>query len=106
MKTKYKIKSILFFVIILTQNLSAETIFFDSQNIKIEEDGDMIFASKGKANIPSSNLIIEGDKFIYDKRVSELIVLDNVKYFDNEKKVYIESQKIIYNEKRSRNRKF
>ena len=83
---------------ILSQNLNAETIFFDSKNIKIEEDGNMIFATKGKANIPSSNLIIEGDKFIYDKRLSELIVIDDVKYFDKEKKIYIESQKIIYNE--------
>ena len=98
MKIKDKIKSIILFLIILTQNLSAETIIFDSKNIKIEEDGNMIFATKGKANIPSRNLIIEGDKFIYDKKNSELIVLDDVKYFDNEKKVYIESQKIIYNE--------
>ncbi len=98
MKTKFKIKYILLFLIILTQNLVAETIFFDSKNIIIEENGNMIFATKGKANIPSNNIIIEGDKFIYDKKVSELIVIDNVKYFDNENKVYIESQKIIYNE--------
>ena len=44
----------------------------------------MIFAKKGKAKIQSSNLIIEGDKFIYNKVISELIIIDNVKYFDNE----------------------
>ena len=32
----------------------------------------MIFATKGKAKIPSNNLIIEGDKFIYNKELSEL----------------------------------
>ena len=53
----------------------------------------MIFATKGKAKIPESNLIIEGDKFIYNKIISELVVIDNVKYFDNENKIYIESQK-------------
>ena len=38
----------------------------------------------------SNNLIIEGDKFIYNKEISELIVIDDVKYFDNENKIYIE----------------
>tara|TARA_Y200000002_G_scaffold327843_1_gene291143 strand:+ start:2268 stop:4661 length:2394 start_codon:yes stop_codon:yes gene_type:complete len=98
MKTRFIINIILFVLVFVSSNLKAETIFFDSKNIKIEENGNMIFATKGKANIPSSNLIIEGDKFIYNKKISELIVLDDVKYFDRENKVYIESQKIIYNE--------
>ena len=83
---------------ICNSNLRAEIVFFDSKNIKIEEDGNMIFATKGKAKIPSRNLIIEGDKFIYDKKISELIIIDDVKYFDNENKIYIESEKIIYNQ--------
>jgi len=57
----------------------------------------MIFATKGQAKIPSSNLTIEGDKFIYNKIISELIVIDDVKYFDKENNIYIESDKIIYN---------
>ena len=97
MTTKYKIKLVLLFLILLSSNLKAETIFFDSENIRVEEDGNMIFATRGKASIPSDNLIIEGDKFIYNKKFSELIVIDNVKYYDDEKKIYIESQKIIYN---------
>ena len=98
MKTKFKIKLIIFFLIFLSSNLKAETIFFDSENIRVEDDGNMIFATKGKASIPSDNIVIEGDKFIYNKKISELIVIDNVKYYDNGKKIYIESQKIIYNE--------
>ena len=98
MKTKIVIKLILFISIFLNSNLKAENIFFDSKNIKIEQNGNMIFATGGKAQIPSSNIIIEGDKFIYDKKISELIVIDNVKYYDNENNIYIESQKIIYNE--------
>ncbi len=98
MKTKYLINFILFLILFVSSNLKAETIIFDSKNIKIEDDGNMIFATKGKANIPSKNLTIEGDKFIYDKKISELVVLDDVKYFDNTNNIYIESQKIIYNE--------
>ena len=98
MKIKIVIKLILFISIFVNSNLNAENIFFDSKNIKIEQNGNMIFATEGKAQIPSSNITIEGDKFIYDKKISELIVIDNVKYYDNENNIYIESQKIIYNE--------
>ena len=51
-----------------------------------------------KAKIPSSNLVIEGDKFIYNKKDSELGIIDNVKYFDSENNIHIKSEKIIYNE--------
>ncbi len=98
MKIRSLTNGILFFLFLINSNLSAETIFFDSKNIKIENEGNMIYATKGKANIPFNNLIIEGDKFIYNKAISELIVIDDVKYFDSENKIYIESDKIIYNE--------
>ena len=43
----------------------------------------MIYATEGIANIPSKNLKIIGEKFIYDKLNSELIIFDNVKYIDD-----------------------
>ena len=64
MKTKFKIKVLIIFLILLSTNIKAETILFDSKNIKIEQEGNMIFATKGTAKIPSKNLEIEGDKFI------------------------------------------
>ena len=97
MKNSLFINFIIFILIFLSSNLKAETVFFDTKNIKIEENGNMIFATKGQAKIPSSNLTIEGDKFIYNKIISELIVIDDVKYFDKENNIYIESDKIIYN---------
>ncbi len=96
-----KIRSLIIFLIsllILNIEVKAETIFFDSKNIKVEENGDMIYATKGIAKIPSKNLEIKGDKFIYDKKISELIIFDDVEYFDDIKKIYIESDKLIYNE--------
>ena len=97
-----KIKSYIYYILLVlvfsNSSLKGETIFFDSNNIKVEESGNMVFATKGKAKIPSSNLIIEGEKFIYDKKNSELIIIDDVKYYDVENNIYIESQKIIYNE--------
>ena len=43
MKNKLFINFITFVLICLGSNLKAETIFFDSKNIKIEENGNMIF---------------------------------------------------------------
>ena len=40
----------------------------------------MIYATKGIAKIPSKNLEIKGDKFIYDKLISELLLKDDVEY--------------------------
>ena len=98
MKIRIFINFIFLFLIFSHSHLSADTIYFDSKNIKIEEEGNMIFATKGKAIIPSNNITIEGDKFIYNKIISELIVIDDVKYFDKENNIYIESEKIIYND--------
>ena len=58
----------------------------------------MIYATEGIAKIPTKNLKIIGEKFIYDKLNSELIIFDNVKYIDGEKDIIIKSQKMIYNE--------
>tara|TARA_S200000501_G_C20855072_1_gene757394 strand:+ start:184 stop:2517 length:2334 start_codon:yes stop_codon:yes gene_type:complete len=78
--------------------LSAETVLFDTKNLKIEADGNMLFASQGIAKIPAKNLEIQGDKFVYDKLNSELTIFDNVKYIDNQNYIIIESDKMIYNE--------
>ena len=96
-----KIKLILYiFLCLLGFNLNsyAAEVFFDSDNLKIEEEGNMIFATKGFAKIPSQNLEIKGDKFIYNKLISELTIIDNVKIIDKKKNVNIESEKIIYNQ--------
>ena len=55
MKTEYFIIIKIIIFIFVNSNLKAETIFFDSQNIKIEENGNMVFATNGTANIPSNN---------------------------------------------------
>ena len=98
MKTKFIIFTLIFFVFFSSFVLRAETVFFDSKNIKIEEDGNMIFASRGTAKIPSKNLVIKGDKFVYDKVASVLTIYDDVKYDDNENQIFIEGQKLIYND--------
>ncbi len=97
MKTKSLIKIVIIFIIFVNSNLKADTVFFDSKNIKIEEEGNMIFATRGEARIPSKNLKIKGEKFIYDKLNFELTIFDNVKYFDENNNIIIDSQKLVYN---------
>ena len=97
MKTK-SILYIFFFLFGINLNLLADQIYFDSENLKIEDEGNMIFATKGSAKIPEQNIEIEGDRSIYNKLISELTIIDNVKFFDHKKEVYIESEKIIYNQ--------
>ena len=89
---------IFFFIIIHQFQLCADEIFFESENIKIKEEGNMIYAFEGYAKIPSQSIEIEGDRSIYNKLISELTIIDNVKFLDLKKEVYIESEKIIYNQ--------
>tara|TARA_B100001123_G_scaffold224689_1_gene252979 strand:+ start:2208 stop:4607 length:2400 start_codon:yes stop_codon:yes gene_type:complete len=89
---------ILFCTLGFNFNLLADQIFFDSSNLEIKEKGNMIFATKGLAKIPSKNIEVEGDKFIYNKLISELSIFDNVKYFDKKKNIYIESNELIFNQ--------
>ena len=82
MKIKNFLKTVIILFLFVNTNLNAETVFFDSKNIKIEDNGKMIFATKGVATIPTKNLEIAGDKFIYDRINSELLIFDNVEYLD------------------------
>ena len=66
MKINSSIIFTIFIILFLNSNLNADTIFFDSKNIKIEDNGNMLYATKGEANIPSKNVTIKGNKFIYD----------------------------------------
>jgi hypothetical protein len=98
MKIKYII-TIAFFIISFQNSLiNAEEIFFDSENIQIQNDGNMIYSEKGIAKIPGENITIEGDNSFYNKKISELVVIGNIKFFDNLNNIYIESDKAIYNQ--------
>ena len=96
---KYKILLYIFFVFILCEKSTfSDEINFNSTNIKVLEDGNIISALNVEAYIPNKKIEIKGDKSIYDKKNSELTIINNVKFKDNFKNVYIEGQKIIYNQ--------
>ncbi len=89
----------IFCILILFQkNIFADEINIISSKIKVLDEGNIISAIDVKADIPSKKIDIEGDKSIYDKKNSQLTIINNVKLFDNLKNVYIEGEKIVYNQ--------
>ncbi len=101
MKAKYFKYFILFCIFINLSEIRADTVFFDSKNIQIKDEGNTIYSSNGIAKIPNQKIVIQGYKFIYDKIKSELVVIGNVKFYDNQNDVIIESEKAIYNENKN-----
>ncbi len=93
---KFKVYIIFFWIVFLNPILKADTVFFESENIKVEDNGNLIFSSKGTAKIPSQNITIQGDRFIYNKLISELVIIGNVKFFDTNSNVLIDSEKATY----------
>ena len=95
----YKILFYLFFIFILFQkNAYGDEININSSKIKVLEEGNIINAFDVTANIPSKKIEIEGDESIYDKKKSQLTIINNVKFNDTLKNVYIEGKKAIYNQ--------
>ena len=76
----------------------ADEILFESDNIKIQNEGNIIYADKVITKIPNQKIKIEGDKSIYDKKNSKLTIIDNVKFLDQNNNLYIESNNIIYDQ--------
>ncbi len=76
----------------------SDEININSSNIKVLKEGNIITALNVKADIPNKKIEIEGDKSIYDKKNSKLTIINNVKFIDNLENVYLEGEKIIYNQ--------
>ncbi len=96
---KLKILLYIFFVVIIFQKiLLADEININSSKMKVLNEGNIINAFNVKADIPKKNIEIEGDEAIYDKKNSQLTIINNVKFTDKLKNVYIEGKKVIYNQ--------
>ena len=85
MKNKFLI-SIIFFLILINNALS-NSFKFESSNIEITDNGNIIYATNGKAISLNNNLEIESKKYEYNKK------LDVLKTF-NKGSAYIKSENI------------
>ena len=95
----FKILFYIFFVFVLFEKSTfSDEIKINSSNIKVIDQGNIITALNIKADIPNKKIEIEGDKSIYDKKNNQLTIINNVKFFDNLKNIYLEGEKVIYNQ--------
>jgi len=95
----FKILFYIFFIFALFQKSAfTDKININSSKIKVLDEGNIINALNVKADIPNKKIEIEGDKSTYDKKKKQLTIINNVKFFDNLKNIYLEGEKVIYNQ--------
>jgi len=95
----YKILFYIFFIFVLFQKSAfSDEININSSKMKVLEEGNIITGLNVKADIPNKKIKIEGDKSIYDKKKKQLTIISNVKFFDSLKNIYLEGEKVIYNQ--------
>ena len=130
MKNKFKIYlKIIFFYLIIINHVYANEFNFDSSEIKISDNGNIINATEGIATSKDDGITIkavkflynkklstlnategiatskddgvtiEADKFLFNKNLSTLKATGNVKIRNFKNKILIKSQNIIYNTK-------
>ena len=75
-------------------------LIFDTENIKISNNGEITTAENGTVKLIDKNIIIEGEKFIYDN-LNKLLEVENSKTFLDDYSTVINSKKILLNEKNS-----
>ena len=83
-----------FFTIISYSN--ADEIIFDTAEIQISDNGNIITALDGEANSVIDKIKITGKKFVYDKLLSSLSASGNLIIENKEQSIQIESKKIFY----------
>ncbi len=97
MKFKIIVYNFLLLIFLSFYSISDE-IQFESENLQVFEQGNIIKSYKGKAIIPEKKIEIEGENSIYNKEKATLEVINNAKFYDKEKDIYIESEKLVYNQ--------
>ena len=97
MRLKFLIYFFLIFAIFQSKAVVDE-ININSSSIEVLDEGNIINALNVEADIPEKQIEIEGDKSIYDKKNKKLTIIENVKFLDNLKNIYLEGDKVIYNQ--------
>ena len=98
MINKLNIFLIFFFLsITFVKSIIAEEFFFDTPEILVLENGNLLKSTKGGKVTTDNNIEIYAKKFEYDKINSILIATGNVKVFDIENQIETKSDKAIYN---------
>ena len=98
MKNRFKVFFIIFFSFLTLMHLSlADEFIFNSTEIEISEDGNIITASEGTAVSASNAIKIEAKKFIYNKDQSILYANSGI-VKSTEDNIEIRANKLIFNQ--------
>ena len=99
MKNKYKIYLFLIFAYFNTSiNILADEFIFNTSEIKITDNGNIIDATNGEANSLDGNIKIVADKFNYNKTKLILNANSNTTAFFLPQNIEIKANNIEYNE--------
>ena len=87
----------LFFNLLMINNILGDEIIFETPEIEIFEDGNLLKAHKGGKAKTDKNTEIVADKFEYNKTTSILTANGNVLVTDSLNKTSIKAEEIEYN---------
>ncbi len=88
----------MFILLLFEKSILSDEININASEVRVLDEGNIISGLNVNADIPGKQIVIEGDKSIYDKKKNKLTIIKNVKFFDNLKNIYLEAEKIIYNQ--------
>ena len=101
MKNKFKLNIlIIFFYLIFLANSTSDEFIFDTSEINISKEGNIIEATDGTVTTAEGNFIIKAKKFYYDKEKLILEASDKVEVNDSKNNILIKSNFIAYNNKK------
>ena len=100
MKNNSKVLIFLFFCIILVShnNIYANEIVFNTSQLKITNNGNIINAGAGSAYSKVDNIKIDGQSFKFNKS-SSILIANNAKATLSEKNIEIIAEQLIYDQK-------
>ena len=101
MKNKLKLNTLLIITLFFfTTSSIGEEFIFNTSEINITEEGNIIKASNGTVTTPEGDFIIRAKNFNYDKKNLILEAFENVEVNDLKNEILIESDFITYNYKK------
>ena len=89
-----KNKSLIFFLILaifigFSNYVRAEDFIFEGDYIEFKDNGNIVEATNGVQITTSNKIKITANQSVYNKLNSELVLMGNVIFYDNEKEIKI-----------------
>ena len=95
----FKILLLLLLNFVFCNSANSNELTFESNTIEITNNGDIIQASNGVEVQGINNIKITAKNSIFNNLTSELLIKDDVIFYDSLKDIQIKSNEILYNRK-------